>query len=31
MSDGKEYLLVGSYTPPDENGKGEAIRREFYG
>lgn len=22
MSDRKEYLLVGNYTPPDENGKG---------
>lgn len=24
-------LLVGSYTPPDENGEGEKIVREFYG
>ena len=31
MSDRKEYLLVGSYTPPDESGKGEVINREFYG
>ena len=27
----KEYLLVGSYTPPDENEEGEKIEREFYG
>ncbi len=26
-----EYLKVGSYTPPDENGDGEKIVREFYG
>lgn len=24
-------VLVGSYTPPDENGEGEKIVREFYG
>ena len=30
MSD-KKYLKVGSYTPPDENGEGEKIVREFYG
>lgn len=24
-------LKVGSYTPPDENGEGEKIVREFYG
>jgi hypothetical protein len=27
---GNEYLKVGSYTPPDENGDGEVIDREFY-
>lgn len=26
-----EFLKVGSYTPPDENGDGEKIVREFYG
>mgnify|MGYP006922384709 CR=1 FL=1 len=26
-----DYLLVGSYIPPDENEKGEVIKREFYG
>ena len=31
MSNKKEYLLVGGYTPPDKNGKGEVIQREFYG
>nr|DAO43609.1 MAG TPA: zinc-ribbon containing domain protein [Caudoviricetes sp.] len=31
MSEKKEYLKVGSYTPPDENGEGEKIVREFYG
>lgn len=31
MSEKKEYLKVGSYTPPDENGIGEKIVREFYG
>lgn len=24
-------LLIGSYTPPDKNGNGEEIVREFYG
>lgn len=27
----REHLLVGKYTPPDENGEGEVIEREFYG
>ena len=31
MSNKKEYLLVGGYTPPDKNGKAEVIQREFYG
>lgn len=31
MSEGKKYLLVGQYTPPDKEGKGEIIKREFYG
>lgn len=31
MMDKKEYLCVGSYTPPNENGEGEIIEREFYG
>lgn len=31
MSNEKERLLVGSYIPLDENGKGEVIKREFYG
>ncbi len=26
-----DFLKVGSYTPPDENGDGEKIVREFYG
>lgn len=26
-----KYLKVGSYTPPDEDGDGEKIVREFYG
>lgn len=30
-ADKKECLLIGSYTPPDENGKGGVIKREFYG
>lgn len=30
MSEKKKYLKVGSYTPPDENGEGEKIAREFY-
>lgn len=31
LSNVKAPLLVGSYTPPDENGEGEKIEREFYG
>lgn len=31
MSGNKEYLKVGSYTPPDDDGNGEKIVREFYG
>ena len=31
MSEEKDYLLVGSYIPPDENEKGEEIKREVYG
>lgn len=27
----KRYLKVGSYTPPDENGEGEEIIREWFG
>lgn len=30
MSEKKEYLKVGSYTPPDENGNREKIVREFF-
>lgn len=26
-----EYLRIGSYIPPDEDGDGEKIIREFYG
>ena len=26
-----DYLKIGSYTPPDNDGKGEKIIREFYG
>ena len=26
-----EYLRIGSYTPPDDDGDGEKIVREFYG
>lgn len=26
-----DYIKVASYTPPDENGGGEKIVREFYG
>lgn len=31
MSEKKEYLKVGRYTPPDSDGNGEKIVREFYG
>lgn len=31
MSEKREYLKIGSYTPPDEDGNGEKIVREFYG
>lgn len=31
MSEKREYLKVGSYTPPDEKGEGEKIERAFYG
>lgn len=27
----EEYLKVGEYIPPDKSGKGEQIKREFYG
>lgn len=30
MNKKKEYLKVGSYTPPDKNGNGEKIVREYY-
>ena len=28
--DGVKYLKVGSYTPPDEEGNGEVIDREYF-
>lgn len=31
MSEKKEYLKAGSYTPPNSNGNGEKIVRGFYG
>lgn len=31
MGEKKDYLKVGSYFPPDSNGDGEKIVREFYG
>lgn len=31
MSEKREYLKVGSYTPPDENGEGKIIERAYYG
>lgn len=30
MSEEKQYLKVGNYTPPDKNGEGEVIEREYY-
>ena len=31
MSDKENYLPIGSYIPPNEDGNGEKIEREFYG
>lgn len=31
MNGEKNYTPVGSYTPPDDDGNGEKIEREFYG
>lgn len=31
MSERKGFLLVGSYTPPNDDGEGEVIIREPYG
>lgn len=30
MSENKEYLKIGSYTPPDKDGEGEQIERGWY-
>lgn len=30
MYEGNKNLLVGEYIPPDEDGQGEIIRREFF-
>lgn len=31
VSKEREYLKIGTYIPPDENGEGGVIEREFYG